>query len=196
MGAQPRWTDACCQREVKAQSGELRFVPDPLSDRFRARFCLGFRSRRSEPVTERLCGARSGTATRVDAFAGRRRGRQPLDRHRGPGTDSGPERRQITLDASSGLPDNNVNAVLPDREQNVWVGCEDGLVRFSKSSVANVGTLDGLDDNDVLTIYQDRIGDLWLTTVTGQVYRVSGNVVRRFRLPAPPRPHRPHRFSG
>jgi ligand-binding sensor domain-containing protein/signal transduction histidine kinase len=89
-----------------------------------------------------------------------------------------------SITASSGLPDNTVNAVFEDREENLWIGCEDGLVRLSKWSGTNIGSRAGLDDDDVLTTYVDRRDQLWVTTMTGQVYRVSGSSAQRYRLPS------------
>jgi len=87
--------------------------------------------------------------------------------------------------AASVLPDNTVNAVFEDREHNLWVGCEDGLLRLSRSSVLNIGAAEGLDDDNAITVYADRRNELWVTTVTGRVFRVSGARATPYRLPAP-----------
>src|SRR5437899_8184112 len=42
------------------------------------------------------------------------------------------------------LPDNSVSAVLEDREQNIWVGTDDGLVRMTSPSVGLLNTQNGL----------------------------------------------------
>jgi ligand-binding sensor domain-containing protein/anti-sigma regulatory factor (Ser/Thr protein kinase) len=90
--------------------------------------------------------------------------------------------------AESILPGNTVNAILEDRERNLWMGCEDGLLRLSRSSVVNVGsdrglTDHGLADEDVLTVYSARSGELWVATVTGQVYSISDDKATRRQLP-------------
>jgi len=94
-------------------------------------------------------------------------------------------RETISFTASSGLPDNTVNVVFQDRDENLWVGCEDGLVRLTKRSGTNIGSQEGLEDDNVLTVYADRHGQLWIATNTGQIYRVSGTTAKRYRLPAP-----------
>ena len=91
----------------------------------------------------------------------------------------------VSFTARSGLPDNTVNVVFEDREENLWIGCEDGLVRLTKRSGTNIGSQDGLEDDNVLTVYADRQDRLWITTMTGQIYRVSGTNVQRYRLPSP-----------
>jgi ligand-binding sensor domain-containing protein/signal transduction histidine kinase len=90
-----------------------------------------------------------------------------------------------SLTALSGLPDNAVNVVFEDRELNLWIGCQDGLVRLTKRSGRNIGAQDGLEDDNVSTVYADPHDNLWFTTLTGQVYRVANGVVQRYRLPAP-----------
>ena len=56
-------------------------------------------------------------------------------------------------------------------EGDLWIGCEDGLVRLTRRSGTNIGSQDGLEDDDVLTVYPDAQDNLWITTLTGQVYR-------------------------
>jgi ligand-binding sensor domain-containing protein/signal transduction histidine kinase len=90
-----------------------------------------------------------------------------------------------SITALSGLPDNAVNVVFEDRELNLWIGCQDGLVRLTKRSGRNIGAQDGLEDDNVSTVYADPHDNLWFTTLTGQVYRVANGVVQRYRLPAP-----------
>ena len=91
----------------------------------------------------------------------------------------------FSLTASSGLPDNTVNVVFADREENLWIGCEDGLVRLTRRSGTNIGSQEGLADDNVLTVYADRQDHLWIATTTGQLYRMSGATAQRYRLPGP-----------
>jgi ligand-binding sensor domain-containing protein/signal transduction histidine kinase len=91
----------------------------------------------------------------------------------------------ISFTASSGLPDNTVNVVFEDREENLWIGCEDGLARLTKRSGTNIGSRDGLQDDNVLTVYADRQDHVWAATTTGQLYGISGATVQRVRLPSP-----------
>jgi len=92
------------------------------------------------------------------------------------------------LTAFAAVPDlagNSVNAVFEDSEYNIWVGGEDGLLRLSPSSVTNVGMSEGLQDENVLTVYSSPPGNLWITTLTGQIYRIVGSGAKRYRLPEP-----------
>ena len=81
------------------------------------------------------------------------------------------------------LPDRSVYAIFEDRERNIWVGTADGLVRLSIPDVGFLNRSDGLTDDDVLTVYSDRRGILWLTTVTGAVFRYANGKAEEVQLP-------------
>ena len=81
------------------------------------------------------------------------------------------------------LPDNSVGAVFEDRESNLWVGTDDGLVRFTRGALTTFTTRDGLADDNVATVYEDRAGTLWIATAAGEIYRREGNRLVRFGAP-------------
>lgn len=83
------------------------------------------------------------------------------------------------------LPDNTIWAIFEDRERNIWIGTQDGLLRLSKTAVHSLTGKDGLADDNVTTVYEDRPGNLWFTTITGLVYRLTGKQLAPFRLPGP-----------
>ncbi|HLK69324.1 MAG TPA: two-component regulator propeller domain-containing protein [Bryobacteraceae bacterium] len=85
--------------------------------------------------------------------------------------------------ASRALPDTTIAAIFEDREQNLWVGTHDGLLRLNKSLVETFTREDGLADDNVSTIYDGRNGLLWITTITGQIYRREHGTLSLFRLP-------------
>src|SRR3954447_9380600 len=92
---------------------------------------------------------------------------------------------ETALQAPAALPNNSVSALLEDREENIWVGTSDGLVRMSAPVVSSLNTRDGLADDNISTIYSDRRGTLWLTTITGKIVRYANGRAEEFRLPAP-----------
>ena len=129
----------------------------------------------------------------------------------GDGLYPGPERQETAFRAPAHCPNNSVSALLEDREQNIWVGTADGLVRMSAPDVSVLNSRDGLSDDNISTIYCDRRGALWLTTVTGKIvryaerpHRGASDLPRARRRPALSRdlrgPHRRilvrHRQSG
>ncbi len=93
--------------------------------------------------------------------------------------------RKTAFRAPASLPNNNVLAVVEDREQNIWVGTADGLVRMSSPDVGLLNSRDGLSDDNVSTIYCDHHGSLWLTTVTGGVFRYGNGRIEAVRFPPP-----------
>jgi ligand-binding sensor domain-containing protein/signal transduction histidine kinase len=93
--------------------------------------------------------------------------------------------KETAFRSPGALPDNSVSAVLEDREQNIWVGTADGLVRMSAPEVDLLSSRHGLSDDNVTTVYSDRHGSLWLTTVTGGVFRYANGRVETVRLPPP-----------
>jgi ligand-binding sensor domain-containing protein len=83
-----------------------------------------------------------------------------------------------------GLPDNTIATVLEDREQNLWIGTADGLVRLSAPEIENAQPAEWLSDVDVTTVYCDPRGGLWLATAAGGAFRYLGDRTERLRLPA------------
>jgi ligand-binding sensor domain-containing protein/signal transduction histidine kinase len=83
------------------------------------------------------------------------------------------------------LPDNSISAILEDREESIWVGTADGLVRMSAPDVGLLNSRHGLSDDNVSTVYSDRRGVIWLTTVTGRTYRYVDGQIEAVRLPPP-----------
>ncbi|HEX4770118.1 MAG TPA: two-component regulator propeller domain-containing protein [Bryobacteraceae bacterium] len=83
------------------------------------------------------------------------------------------------------LPDNSIATIFEDRDQSIWVGTADGLVRLSTPDVQIVNSRDGLSDDNVATIYSDHRRVLWLTTITGRVYRYVHGHAEPFQLLPP-----------
>ena len=94
--------------------------------------------------------------------------------------------QQVTVfRAPASLPDNSILAILEDREQNIWVGTADGLVRMSAPDVGALNKRDGLSEDNVATTYCDQRGSLWFTTVTGRVFQYVNGRVEPVHLPPP-----------
>ncbi|MEO7275915.1 MAG: two-component regulator propeller domain-containing protein, partial [Vicinamibacterales bacterium] len=60
-----------------------------------------------------------------------------------------------------------VNALLRDREQAVWVGTVQGLIRIHGGRVERFLAADGLSSDLVHGLYEDREGNLWTATSKG-----------------------------
>jgi signal transduction histidine kinase/ligand-binding sensor domain-containing protein/CheY-like chemotaxis protein/HPt (histidine-containing phosphotransfer) domain-containing protein len=79
------------------------------------------------------------------------------------------------LDSSGGLPQNTVNATLQDSQGFVWIGTEDGLVRYDGNDIRRyVHERDdpaSLPGNFIWSIAEDRAGDLWIAVKNGGLAR-------------------------
>ena len=94
------------------------------------------------------------------------------------------EGRETAFRAPIALPNDSISAILEDREQNIWVGTADGLVRMSAADVGLLNSGDGLADENVSTVYCDHHGSIWLTTVTGGIFRYANGRIEGVPLPA------------
>jgi ligand-binding sensor domain-containing protein/signal transduction histidine kinase len=66
--------------------------------------------------------------------------------------------------AHADFAEDEVLAVRPDRDGNVWVGTRAGLKRWRAGRVTLVAAHDGRSDNHVVTLFEDRQGTLWVGT--------------------------------
>ncbi|UCH95422.1 MAG: response regulator [Candidatus Aminicenantes bacterium] len=75
-----------------------------------------------------------------------------------------------------GLPCNSVYAVRQTREGYLWIGTQDGLVRFDgiDFEIYNKKKIQQLKCNDIRALYQDRHGILWIGTAAGGLTHYKG----------------------
>lgn len=59
------------------------------------------------------------------------------------------------------------SCVYADRQGNIWMGTDDGLLQLSDGKFTRYTTKDGLSDNSVWTLTQGLDGDLWVGTGKG-----------------------------
>jgi len=90
---------------------------------------------------------------------------------------------QASWQVSDGLPDNFVQALLQTRDGYLWVGTNEGLVRFDgmQFTVFDTRNTPALRHNSVVTLCEDRTGALWIGTSGGgiAVYR-DGRFIRTY----------------
>jgi signal transduction histidine kinase/ligand-binding sensor domain-containing protein len=60
-----------------------------------------------------------------------------------------------------------VDALLKDRDQNLWLGTSQGIYRIHGETVDHFGTADGLSGDSVAAIYEDKEGIIWAATSNG-----------------------------
>ena len=69
--------------------------------------------------------------------------------------------------AKDGFTSNSVFAIYEDKGGRMWIGCHDGLFKYSHNIFTKYTIRDGLTSNDVRSIFEDRDGNLWVGTVNG-----------------------------
>jgi ligand-binding sensor domain-containing protein/signal transduction histidine kinase len=85
----------------------------------------------------------------------------------------------LPVNASSGLSDNLVEALLVDREGNLWVGTGAGLNRIRRSSLSVFGQNDGLGYGSVHGLAEVAPGIIWAAKRGDGLYRWEGGNFKR-----------------
>ena len=59
--------------------------------------------------------------------------------------------------------------IKEDRNGYIWIGTENGLMRFNGHDFKTYTTRDGLSDNEVVSMQEDSRGRLWLFPFTNSI---------------------------
>jgi ligand-binding sensor domain-containing protein/signal transduction histidine kinase len=87
----------------------------------------------------------------------------------------------MAVNASSGLSDNLVEALLVDQEGKLWIGTHGGLNRLYLKKVSVLSHNEGLDYGIVQGLTEVRPGLIWAAQPNG-VYQWDGRIFRRLML--------------
>ena len=87
----------------------------------------------------------------------------------------------MAVNASSGLSDNLVEALLVDREGKLWIGTHGGLNRLYLKKVSVLSHNEGLEYGIVQGLAEVRPGIIWAVQPNG-VYQWDGRIFRRLML--------------
>lgn len=79
---------------------------------------------------------------------------------------------------SDGLSNDFVEALLEDREGNIWAGTGNGLDRFRNPQVARWSTAEGLTGDLVTLVCASRNGDVWVSSTYGGLDRIRNGRVQ------------------
>ena len=74
------------------------------------------------------------------------------------------------FDVEQGLPHDNVNRILVDRDGVVWAGTDMGLAKIRDGSVFPFSFNDALPSKTILTLKQDSNGIIWIGTRLGAAF--------------------------
>lgn len=69
-----------------------------------------------------------------------------------------------------------IHAIYEDRAGNIWIGCSNGLFKFSHGIFTHYTTENGLSEDNVRSIFEDASGNLWVGTVRG-LNKIIGNKI-------------------
>lgn len=76
-------------------------------------------------------------------------------------------------DVGKGLPDRKINCLLPVNDNELWIGTDNGIVRWNGSQITSTGVASSLSQVQALAILRDRDANIWIGTASG-LFRVNG----------------------
>src|ERR1700744_3757983 len=84
--------------------------------------------------------------------------------------------------SEDGLPQNSIQTLLRTRDGYLWIGTQEGLVRFNglEFKVFNKTTTDAIHHNDIRALYEDRDGTLWIGTFGSGLIRYKDGEFKNF----------------
>ncbi|GAG41271.1 unnamed protein product [marine sediment metagenome] len=73
-----------------------------------------------------------------------------------------------------GLPQNTITAILQTRDGYIWLGTQEGLVRFDgvRFTVFDKRNTEDIKNSHILTLFEDHEGSLWIGTYCGGLNRL------------------------
>jgi ligand-binding sensor domain-containing protein/signal transduction histidine kinase len=80
----------------------------------------------------------------------------------------------------AGMPDAKVNCLLPDGGNGLWVGTDNGIVRWNGTDLTSAGLPVNLNHLQALAITRDRDGNLWVGTDSRGLLRINNQGVASF----------------
>ena len=76
-----------------------------------------------------------------------------------------------------GAPYDQVNAIFEDREENLWIGSKEGLIRLTPKRFNNYTTKQGLSNNNIMSVLEDHAGNIWIGTHDGLNELSNGRII-------------------
>lgn len=77
-----------------------------------------------------------------------------------------------------GLPSIQVYDIIQDQYGYIWFSSDRGLSRYNGYEFENFDTRQGLTHNTVFDFHETENGDIWCTTLSAEIFKISGNPPR------------------
>src|SRR5215472_8555852 len=81
----------------------------------------------------------------------------------------------------SGLPDLKVNCLLANSDRDLWVGTDNGIVRWYGTGFVNPGIPSSINHFQALSMARDRDGNVWVGTDSMGLLRLNANGLASLR---------------
>ena len=78
-------------------------------------------------------------------------------------------RQQRVFDSKNGLSSDNINVLLIDHQQRIWIGSNQGVDIFDGFQVRKLNTANGFPDNMIWLLYEDHEQNVWVGTESGLI---------------------------
>ncbi len=85
-------------------------------------------------------------------------------------------KKVTTFTSRDGFKGSVIQVIYEDRARNIWIGCSNGLFKFSHGTFTQYTANDGLSEDNVRCIFEDGAGNIWVGTVRG-LNKISGNKI-------------------
>ncbi len=80
----------------------------------------------------------------------------------------------------SRLGSTRIRTLLEDSDENLWIGTDEALFRYTGGRLITFGEEDGLPDAPIRVISQDRQGTVWIGTDGAGLFRMEGDLIIPF----------------
>lgn len=85
---------------------------------------------------------------------------------------------QYTEDA--GLPSNNINDIICDRNGKIWIATPNGVAKSDSSGFTKIEISEDVTNNNIVSLFEDDAGNIWFGGFDGMIYRYDGKRIHKF----------------
>ena len=82
-----------------------------------------------------------------------------------------PYNKQTQFTVEEGLPSNECHDIVQDSLGYIWIATDRGLVRYDGYDFKVYGIAEGLEDLSCLSLFLDKNNDIWINTVSKNLYK-------------------------